>query len=113
MVRDRIGTAACARLGIVLADVERGEAGDVVVDEIADRLRVPDPLAIVIKLRVELLWRADGETETAYTEFAGKAVTARTAAGHPHRRMRLLHRLGDDNALGQVHVLPLVAGELS
>ena len=76
------------RLAVLEAD-ERGDAGDVVVDVVADRLGVPDGVLVDLDQRREVLRRAEAEAERAEPEPAGLLEGRRAAARHPDRRVRL------------------------
>ena len=86
-----------------------GDAGDVVVDVVADRLGVLDVVLVDLDQRREVLRRAEAEAERAEAEARRLLEGRRAAARHPDRRVRLAVRLRQHVALGHREELALVA----
>ena len=94
VVDRRVGGAVGDCLLAGLGDVHDGEGADLVVDELADRLRLRERRAVGAHAVLELRHAdEDRQAEDADAVAAGDLPGLRAGRRHPDRRMRLLQRL--------------------
>ena len=91
---------------------ERRDARDVGVHRVADRHTFGrEGRVVVVDPVARFLGIEERERERADALLRGEMDRVAAAARDPHRRMRLLHRLRDDVAGRQAHVVAGVTGE--
>ena len=98
-------------LGGVRVQREGRHHGDVGVDAVAERHAgvALDDVVVDLAPGARLRLVEEGEGERAQPQAGGDLDGVAVGAGHPHRRMRLLHRLGDDVAAGHLERAALEA----
>ncbi len=103
--------AAPARFVAVMVHGKSGHHADVGVHRMADRhaLLAEDAVVIVHPL-LGLLRIDEGKGERADAEPRRQLDGLAVGAGHPHRRVRLLHRLRHHVAAGHFEILALETG---
>ena len=100
-----LGSSDLAGLVTILATVDDAQSGNLVVDKRSDGIGVLDRFAVGSDPLLHLGVPAKVEAEDAQALLAGTAEAVGLAAGNPHGRVRLLHRLGDYRPLGDVEEL--------